>query len=241
MKTKQPGNYVYGLMGILGGLLCAAGDILYDHRGPNNQTTGKYGIIETNWINMAHWRFTVSILLATIGVLLFFWCFIGLKNQLEIRSKKTAKVFWLFSSTGSLGALFIHASLCYLPIIYKTILAESNFELAEKVINNIYEAIMLPFFVLYGCLIFVPSIILIIAIIKNYINIPKWYVLFNPLVFLMLGIAFRKIDAIQSFGLPGIMPSLGIAAMGLCLIKPIKTNEELTSPHLTRTSRLPAG
>lgn len=204
-----------GIIGIAGGVLCAIGDILFDYLGPGNETIGTYGIIESNWLMMPEWRFTVSILLATIGVILYFWGLVAMRNQLSEKSQKAANIFWWSASAGSLGGIFIHASICYMPIIYKTIMPVAGANLAELVINKIYKAIEIPFYFLYICLVVVPSIVLIIAILKKKLPLPRWFIVLNPLVFLIIGMCFRLINPVIFADLPGIvMPSLGLGAIG---------------------------
>lgn len=219
-----------GIIGIAGGVSCAIGDILFDYLGPGNETIGTYGIIESNWLIMPEWRFTASILLASIGVILYFWGLVAMKNQLSEKSQKAANVFWWSASAGSLGGIFIHASICYMPIIYKTIVPVTNAELAEQVINKIYKAIEIPFFFLYTCLVVIPSIVIVIAILKKQLYVPQWFIVLNPLVFLIIGMCFRLINPVLFADLPGIvMPSLGLGAIGFSAAISAKRNLKQTS------------
>lgn len=49
--------FVFSLLGLIGGLLCATGDILFDLKGPGNQKLGTSKNIDSNWAKMADWRF----------------------------------------------------------------------------------------------------------------------------------------------------------------------------------------
>ena len=55
-----------------------------------------------------------------------------------------------------------------------------------------------------------------IAILIGALDIPKICVLLNPIVFLIVGTACRKIDPVKFQDLPGIiMPSFGLSMFGL--------------------------
>ncbi len=45
---------VLGIIGIIGGLLCATADLLLDLKGTKNKKLGKMGVIDSEWENMAH-------------------------------------------------------------------------------------------------------------------------------------------------------------------------------------------
>jgi len=61
-------NFVFGIFGITGGVLCAIGDILFDLKGKNNVKSGHPKIIDGNRQIMSEWRFKASILFAALGV-----------------------------------------------------------------------------------------------------------------------------------------------------------------------------
>jgi len=213
---------IYGVLGIFGGLFCAVGDILFDYKGKDNIKTG---VIDSNWLQMAEWRFSVSILFVVIGVALYYFGYIGFKNQLKYTSIKISRIFKVISIIGCFGGVFIHSTLCYMPIIYKYIMQTNNTVLANAIINKLFNMIIIPFIFYYLCLIIIPSIIMVIAIIKKYILLPIWCVILNPLMFLIIGILFRKINPILFAELPGIiMPSLGIGCIGLCVLISIRNN-----------------
>ncbi|WP_024861145.1 DUF6796 family protein [Ruminococcus flavefaciens] len=57
---------VFSILGLIGGLLCCTGDILFDLKGKGNEKLGTSKNIDSNWIKMADWRFGLSIALAMI-------------------------------------------------------------------------------------------------------------------------------------------------------------------------------
>ena len=113
-------NLILSIMGLVGGLLCCTGDVLFDLKGPGNEKLGTSKNIDSNWSKMAEWRFGLSILCAM---------FVDLNNSL---------------------------------------------------------------------------------------GVPKWMALLNSIVFLIVGVLFRKINPNKFQDLPGIiMPSLGLAIIGV--------------------------
>ena len=63
-------NLIFSIMGLVGGLLCCAGDLLFDLKGKGNKKLGTSKNIDSNWSKMSEWRFGVSIICAMFGVIL---------------------------------------------------------------------------------------------------------------------------------------------------------------------------
>lgn len=54
------------------------------------------------------------------------------------------------------------------------------------------------------------------AILTGALAVPKWFVLLNPFVFLLIGMELRKAKPDVFYDLPGIiLPSLGMGMFGL--------------------------
>jgi hypothetical protein len=201
-------------------LLCAFGDILFDQKGRNNVKSGPAKIIDSNWQIMSEWRFSVSIFVAALGVPLYLLGFLGMANQLAQTDKTTATAFLIFSVIGASGGLFIHASACLMPIISKTLIKSGvNKDILETVCAKIYNAVKIPLFVMFFCLVAATSAVLIYAIIMSYLNVPFVFVILNPLGLILIGWLFRLINKRIFSDLPGIiMPSVGIAMIGLMTV-----------------------
>lgn len=89
-------------------------------------------------------------------------------------------------------------------------------EIADDALETLYKQIMPTFFVSY-LILMIPTISTLIAIFSGALAVPMWCILLNPIIFLMIGIGFRKIDPVRFQDLPGIcMPSLGLSM--LCFI-----------------------
>ncbi|MDL2214333.1 hypothetical protein LJB76_02080 [Clostridia bacterium OttesenSCG-928-O13] len=53
-------DFVFGILGVVGGLCCAVGDILFDLKGKGNTQSGPMGVVDSKWLTMAEWRFPAT-------------------------------------------------------------------------------------------------------------------------------------------------------------------------------------
>ena len=212
------GNIIFGILGIAGGIFCAVGDILFDLKGKGNKKLGTSRNIDSNWFNMPYWRFNASILVTFLGDALIGFGFYSLVSQMADRSSALAAVVAVCAYVSIIAGLFIHAVLCIQPIIYKKIMETDNFKLADDTLEAYYKAVLPPFLIGYA-FILVAAICVMVAILKGFLDVPKWFVLLNPFVFLFVGAGLRKIKPDWFYDLPGIiMPSLGLGMYGLIAI-----------------------
>ena len=58
---------IFSILGLIGGLLCCVGDVLFDLKGKGNEKLGTSKNIDSNWVKMADWRFGLSIAIALVG------------------------------------------------------------------------------------------------------------------------------------------------------------------------------
>ena len=57
----------FSVLGLIGGILLAVGDTLFDFKGKGNEKLGTSGNIDSNWLKMSDWRFGASIVFAMFG------------------------------------------------------------------------------------------------------------------------------------------------------------------------------
>lgn len=206
---------LFSILGLIGGLLCCVGDILFDLKGKGNEKLGTSGNIDSNWTKMSYWRFGASIMFAFVGDALVGLGIFSFASQINDANAIVAKIVAACGYVGVIAGFFIHACLCIQPVIYKKIMEDNQFELADKTLEAYYKAITPPFLIGYIVLM-VPSICTIIAVLSGYLDVPKWCALLNSIVFLVIGVTLRKIKKEWFNDLPGIiMPSLGLAMIGL--------------------------
>lgn len=203
-------NLVFSILGLLGGVLCAIADILFDLKGKDNNKLGKLGLIDSKWLVMSEWRFQWSILVVMVGVPLYSLGMYSLSYQI---GDTIGSLLAIVTLIGGTGGFFIHAFLCLMPIIFKAI---PDKELGVTVIDKLFDTIKVPFYLLYLILTLGSTVLVNIAIVNGTLDVPMVCVLLNPIVFLIIGVSLRKIKYDWFCDLPGIvMPSLGLGMFGL--------------------------
>ena len=116
---------------------------------------------------------------------------------------------------GVVGGFFVHSMLCMQAVIYKAVREKADFAVADFVLEHYYRQITVPIFLSYFVLMAVP-VCQMIAVFGGFLAVPRWFGLCNSVVFLILGMALRKLNPRLFQDLPGIiMPSLGLAMLGL--------------------------
>ncbi|MCM1246345.1 MAG: hypothetical protein NC293_11955 [Roseburia sp.] len=211
-------NLMFGYLGIAGGIFCAVGDLLFDLKGKGNKKLGTSGNIDSNWMHMSYWRFRASILVAFLGDALLGFGFCSLVGQLNGENGTLAAVTAICGYMSVIAGFFVHTVLCIQPIIYKKIMETDNFKLADDTLEEYYKAVLPPFFIGYGFM-FAATVCVIIAILNGFLGVPKWFVLLNPFVFLLVGMGLRRIKPEWFHDLPGIiLPSLGMGMFGLIAV-----------------------
>ena len=210
-------NMLFSIFGLLGGLLCCVGDILFDLKGAGNKKLGTSKNIDSNWLNMAEWRFGASVLCAMFGDIGIGFGFFSIADQIKENHPKLAAAMAVTAYIGVIGGFFIHTFLCVQAVIYKRIMSsgENSYDIADNALEGMYKAIKLPFFFMYTVLM-TADVTVIIAVLCGALEVPKWMALLNSILFLIIGITMRKNDRKKFQDLPGIiMPSLGLAMVGL--------------------------
>jgi hypothetical protein len=206
---------LFSALGLIGGLLCCTGDILFDLKGKGNEKLGTSKNIDSNWLKMADWRFGLSIALALIGDALVGLGFYSIGMQIAETHSSLGYLTIGFGYFGAMTGIFIHAFLCVQALIYKGAMIHGDLQIADDILEKIYKQIMPTFLLGYAALL-VPTVLVIIAILNGALDVPKICVLLNPIVFLIIGTTCRKIDPVKFQDLPGIiMPSFGLSMFGV--------------------------
>lgn len=207
-------NLIFAILGIIGGIIAGIGDMLLDLKGKGNEKLGTSKNIDSNWLNMSEWRFRGAVLCGLIGCPLGGLGYLSLANQIEASNFTLTFVFKLAIFVGTMGGFFIHTFLSIQPIIYKRIMKTNQFELADDVLEGLYAAIKVPFFLLYLILAFVPTTCMIIAILNGYLDVPAWMVLMNPIVTTIIGWILRAVNKDVFCDMPAIiMSNVGVVLM----------------------------
>ncbi|MBN2653032.1 MAG: hypothetical protein JXR63_11685 [Spirochaetales bacterium] len=209
-------NIILSSIGLAGGILCAIADMLLDIKGKDNKKCGSKKILDSNWEKMPNWRFVSSIIIAMFAVPMYSMGIISLGNQINIHNETLGYALKLSIFIGAIGGFFIHSFICVIPIIYKEIMKNNDFELADRTISQAFNAVKVPFAALYLILMLAPTGIVCYAIIMNLLNVPIWFIFLNPVVFQIIGWILRAIKKEWFSEVPSICAaSLGLAMFGL--------------------------
>ena len=210
-------DFILGIIGMCGGLLCAVADIFLDFKGKGNERYGPSGIMDTNWQKMALWRFKASIWLAAVSVPMYLMGFVAMYRQMARGNIALANIFGICAVIGSCSTMFIHATMCYLPIISKTLSSEKvPDDTIGNTINALYNSMIVPLLAFWLLLVVGLSGIVIYAILSGVLALNWGFVLLTPFSLTLVGMLLRLLNKNVFADLPGIcMPSIGIAMMGL--------------------------
>ena len=132
---------VFSVLGLIGGLLCCVGDILFDLKGRGNQKLGTSKNIDSNWLKMADWRFGLSIALAMIGDAFVGLGFYSIGMQIAETHPVLGYLTIGFGYFGSIAGVFIHAFVCLQALIYKGAMKHGDLQIADDILEKLYKQI----------------------------------------------------------------------------------------------------
>lgn len=155
------------------------------------ELTGEPGgmtIIDPAWMNIASWRFPLSLNLCAFFIPFYLLGFWSIRCLLAKTHPKAANVYFASASFGTvMGASFVHSALCFFPMIYQRLMEAGQNTLAESVINDIMSAIMPTFVVHYVITWVFPQVLLFVLIIQGRTVLKRWTAFLNPFIFLVIG------------------------------------------------------
>lgn len=146
------------------------------------------------------------------GVILIGFGFYDIADMIRENNLLLSNLILITGFIGCVGWL-----LCVQAVIYKRINnnGKDNYDIADNTLEGFYKAIYPPFFLSYIVLMSTDMCIMI-AVLNDSLGVPKLMALLNSIVFLIIGVLFRKINSNKFQDLPGIiMPSLGLAMIGV--------------------------
>lgn len=175
---------VFCLLAAVSAAIIAIADNLLEFTGEPGGMT----IIDPAWINMASWRFPLSLNLCAFFIPFYLLGFWSIRCLLAKTHPKAANVYFICVSFGTvMGASFIHSVLCYFPMIYQRLTGAGQKAMAEHVINDIMSAIMPTFIVHYVITWVFPQILLFVLIVQGKTVFKRWTAFLNPFIFLVFG------------------------------------------------------
>ncbi len=174
MNYNRKVNFVFAVLASAAGLLYSLADYLLEYLPEGSKALDKYGVVESAWQVMPNWRFTASLTIAAIVTPFFVAGYICVYKQMRTTHPGYAKAFIAVTLTGGLADFFIHAVLCIMPVVYKSVFEIGGQTAAVKVLEDMTGSFIIPFYA-YFAFIFAGYILwFVYAFRKNGIY-PKWY------------------------------------------------------------------
>lgn len=174
MNYNRKTNYIFAILAAVAGLLYSLADYLLEYLPGNSTVLDKYGVVESAWAAMGAGRFTASITLAAMITPFFVMGYLCVYRQMQTTHPRYAKAFITVALVGGLADFFIHAILCIMPIVYKSVLEISGQAAAVSVLEAMAGSYIIPFYA-YFAFIFTGYILWFVYAFKKNSVYPKWY------------------------------------------------------------------
>lgn len=177
-----------GISAIIAAVLLTVADYLLEFHKEYGVSSS---IVETAWLEMPSWRFSISIYLCMFAIpfyLLGFW----LIYKAVSKTNKTLGLllFILFSYGTVMGSPFIHGLMSINPFIYSFGIQQGiSHEILVGFIEGTLTKVILPVFLIHYLVTWVIApLLLFIHIIGGKSVFKRWTALLNPLAFLLVGV-----------------------------------------------------
>ncbi len=174
MNYNKKRNYIFAVLAAVAGLLYSLADYLLEYLPENSTVLDKYGVVESAWAVMGTGRFTASLTLAAIITPFFVAGYLCIYKQMQTTHPKYARAFITVTLVGGLSDFFIHAILCIMPIVYKSVLEISGQTAAVTVLEAMTGSFIVPLYV-YFAIIFTGYILWFVYTFKKNSVYPRWY------------------------------------------------------------------
>ena len=174
MDYNRKTNFIFAVLAAAAGLLYSIADYLLEYLPGESTVLDKYGAVESAWEVMHAGRFTASIALAAMITPFFVAGYICIYKQMQTTHPKYAKGFIAVTLIGGLSDFFIHAILCIMPVVYKSVFEISGRTAAVAVLEATEGSFIIPFYV-YFAFIFTGYVLWFVYAFKKNSVYPKWY------------------------------------------------------------------
>lgn len=179
------------VLGVVGGLLCAVADILWDFKGADNKKLGAKGLIYSKWSEMPDWRFVLSAILSMVAIPMYCLGLFSLAGQFYEHSKGLAIVLGGLAYIGAVCGFLTHFCACIKPLIYKAV--DLDTEVTEKIIQRMRKAAAIPFYIPFAVFCLAVPIILIIAMVNGWLTVSPIWLLITPLPVQLFAAVLKKL------------------------------------------------
>ncbi len=209
-------RYVFiGIIGVISGILCARADVPLAWSGRKGEAPdpGAVGHISPWWTEVRERHFDLAFWLSCIGqpgTYLTAWM---LAKLISARSAVLGTMLKICTFVGTYTGLLFHAVACIKPLVYRAVAKEVTPETAQRAMNAVDKYPRIPSLVSGIVLFLIETVLVMLAIVQNALDVPKWFVLLNPVGALPILLIARRLH-LKIGGAMGI----GFALFGIVLI-----------------------
>lgn len=190
----------FSILGIIGGLLCAIADMLWDFKGEDNKKLGKNGLIYSKWSEMPDWRFISSAVMFMIAIPMYCLGLFSLAGQFYEQSKGLAVTLAVLAYMGAVCWFLTHFCACIKPLIYKAV--DLDAEVTERIIQRMRKAAAVPFYIQFAVFCFAVPVILVIAMVNGFLTVSPLWFLITPLPVQLFAAVLKKLNNRIFFDFP---------------------------------------
>lgn len=206
---------IIGIIGIISGILCAQADVplAWSGRKEDAADAAAVGRISPWWTAVKERHFDLSFWLSCIGqpgTYLTTWFLAELISQ---SSAVLGMALKICTFIGAYTGLLFHAAACIKPLVYRAVAKEVSAETALKAMDAVDRYPKIPSLLCGIVLFLIETVVVIIAILSGALDVPKWFILLNPIGALLLLLIARKLN-LKIGGAMGI----GFALLGIVLV-----------------------
>ncbi len=200
----ETNNRKFAVAGIIGGVLYFIASALV-HVGSG--MTGENP--DPGWLNISSLSSGLSELLALAGSVCILHGFISMYKMAEKTIGNVMRKLVAVSAVGVVGMTLFHGNInCIEPIIYRTLAengAEAVYPLMDGAISGSFALVDLIILVTF----YLQIIPVIYGVLSGKFGVKKWFIIFNPVVGLIIGIILGNILPAPVNGIAMGMRNLG--------------------------------
>ena len=208
-------NLIIGIIGVLSGILCARADVPLAWSGKKDDPVDakSVGKISSWWTQVDDRHFDKAFWLSCIGqpgTYLTLWTLADIISQ---NNNVIGMLMKICTFIGAYTGLLFHAAACIKPMVYRRIADKVSPEAAQAAMDAVDRYPKIPSLISAVVLLLSSSILTLAAILTGALDVPKIFILFNPIGALPVMILSRKLG-LKIGGALGI----GFSLLGIVLI-----------------------
>ncbi|MCR5806636.1 MAG: hypothetical protein K6G68_06340 [Oscillospiraceae bacterium] len=208
-------NIIIGIIGVLSGILCARADVPLAWSGKKDDLVDakSVGKISSWWTQVDDRHFDKAFWLSCIGqpgTYLTLWTLADIISQ---NNNVIGMLMKICTFIGAYTGLLFHAAACIKPMVYRRIADKVSPEAAQAAMDAVDRYPKIPSLISAVVLLLSSSILTSAAILTGALDVPKIFILFNPIGALPVMILSRKLG-LKIGGALGI----GFSLLGIVLI-----------------------